>query len=476
MISVGEMSNKQMLAEIAILEEIKRRDNEPLKTFTPYEKQREFYRSVKKYSENCLMAGNQVGKTISEAVEVAYHLTGDYPDDWEGLRFDKAPVIWVCGETGEVIRDTSQKYLVGRPGELDDPETDYTGLIPRRKIKHAQKAKNSNNLLDYLVVKHSTGKPAYCFFKAYAKGRQKFQGETIDLIWFDEEPPPDIYNEGMTRTNNGQHGRRGVLTFTPLLGMSDIVFNFLQDPSKQQNVVNMTISDAGHYSEEEKEAIIAGYPEHERDARAKGIPIMGSGRVFQIAEEFIKEDRIEWIPRWWRQIAGIDFGWDHPTGAVLIYHDPDVDVIHVRSAVRAKEHTPLMFAPLIRPWGNVRFAWPHDGLQHDKGSGVQLAEQYKAVGLKMLSERATFEDGTSGVEAGIMEMSDRMKTGRLKVDSSLHEWFEEFRLYHRKDGIIQKIRDDIMSATRYAVMMLRFATRISGEFESAPEPEVEPDY
>jgi pyridoxal/pyridoxine/pyridoxamine kinase len=96
-------------------------------------------------------------------------------------------------------------------------------------------------------------------------------------------------------------------------------------------------------------------------------------------------------------------------------------------------------------------------LQHDKGSGDQLAAQYRSQGLKMLPQRATFEDGTSGVEAGIAEMFDRMQTDRLKVFSNLNDWWEEFRTYHRKDGLIVKQNDDLMAATRYAVMMRRCA-------------------
>jgi hypothetical protein len=75
----------------------------------------------------------------------------------------------------------------------------------------------------------------------------------------------------------------------------------------------------------------------------------------------------------------------------------------------------------------------------------------------MLPERATFEDGSSGVEAGLMEMLDRMQTGRLKVFRHLEDWWQEFRLYHRKDGRVVKESDDVISAVRYAVMARRFA-------------------
>ena len=75
----------------------------------------------------------------------------------------------------------------------------------------------------------------------------------------------------------------------------------------------------------------------------------------------------------------------------------------------------------------------------------------------MLDGHAQFADGSTGVEAGILHVLDRMKTGRFKVAEHLHEWWEEFRLYHRKNGLIVKECDDLMSATRYAVMMLRYA-------------------
>jgi hypothetical protein len=75
----------------------------------------------------------------------------------------------------------------------------------------------------------------------------------------------------------------------------------------------------------------------------------------------------------------------------------------------------------------------------------------------MLFQHAQFEDGSVSVEAGLMDMLTRMESGRFKVFRLLTDWFEEFRLYHRKDGKVHKEGDDLMSATRYAVMMLRFA-------------------
>ena len=125
---------------------------------------------------------------------------------------------------------------------------------------------------------------------------------------------------------------------------------------------------------------------------------------------------------------------------------------------RERQATPPIHAAAIKPWGAwIPVAWPHDGLQHDKSSGLQLKDQYATHGLNMWQEHATHDAGGFGIEAGISEMLERMQTGRFKVFSTLNEWFEEFRLYHRKEGLIVKLADDILSATRIAVMMKRYA-------------------
>lgn len=104
-----------------------------------------------------------------------------------------------------------------------------------------------------------------------------------------------------------------------------------------------------------------------------------------------------------------------------------------------------------------------------------MAKQYTEAGLNMLPTHAQFPDGSVSVEAGIMEMLDRMQTGRFKVFEHLNEWFEEFRLYHRKDGAIVKLRDDLMSATRYAMMMLREAVVDPASFKAVKAATVQSD-
>ena len=436
--------------EAVIAKELERRVSQRrLTDYRPYPKQREFHEAGASFRQRLLMAANQVGKTWAAGFELAMHATGEYPDWWRGRRWDRAIVGWAAGVTGESTRDNPQRILLGRPGAWG------TGAIPKSALLDTSSSRGLADAVDTIQVRHVSGDISSIQLKSYEKGREKWQGETLDFVWFDEEPPEDIYTEGLTRTN--ATSGMTLVTFTPLLGMTNVVSRFLLEKPPGTHVTTMTIEDAEHYTNEQRQTIIASYPEHERKARTQGIPQLGSGRVFPIDEDELRCEPFA-IPSDWPQLAALDFGWDHPSAAVKLAWDRDSDCIYVTACHRAKQQTPVLFAGAVKPWGAwLPWAWPHDGLQHDKGSGIQLAAQYRSQGLRMLGVHAQFEDGSNGLEAGIAEMLDRMQTGRLKVFAHLADWWEEFRLYHRKEGLIVKERDDILSATRYGVMMRRFA-------------------
>lgn len=226
-----------------------------------------------------------------------------------------------------------------------------------------------------------------------------------------------------------------------------------------RHVTFMTIDDAEHYTLEQRAAIVAAYPEHEREARAKGIPVLGSGRIFPIAEQLIACEPFR-LPRYWPRLGALDFGWDHPSAAVELAWDTEADVVYISKAARASQQTPAMQVLALKPWGDwLPWAWPRDGRRETlEGAGAALAKQYAAHGLNMLSGHARFADGSVSVEAGLMDMLDRMQSGRFKVFSTLLPWFEEFRLFHRKDGKVVKLRDDLMAATRYRKLTLAYVS------------------
>lgn len=447
-------------ALVAVLNELKRRqDRKKLHTYKPYLKQQEFHAHSAMYRERLFMAGNQSGKTWSSSYEIAMHLTGKYPDWWTGKRWARGVIGWALGESMESTRDTLQRLVMGRPNEWG------TGTIPADDIIDIKRAQGIADSIDTVYIRHVSGGTSRLYFKSYEKGRSKLQGETIDFAAMDEEPPLEIYTEVLTRTN----ATKGIvwITFTPLLGMSTVVKRFLNESNPDRITTTMTIRDVEHYTPEEVERIEASYPLHEREARANGTPMLGSGQVFPVLESSIMCDAFP-LPDVWPRIAGIDFGWDHPTAQIWAAWDRDNDIFYVYDAATARNQTPKQISPDILTRGEwVPMAWPHDGLQHDKGSGDQLAQLYRDEGVNMLHERAQYpptgdEEGAKvsrfSVEVGILDMLTAMQTGHFKVFSHLLAWFAEFRLYHRKDGKIVKLEDDLMSATRYARMMIRYAT------------------
>lgn len=210
-------------------EQAKRAARNRLAAYRPYTKQANFHAAGVKFRERLFMAGNQLGKTWAGGCEWAMHMTGRYPDWWIGRRFAKPVKFWAAGVTAESTRDNPQRILLGPP----QIQSDWgTGTIPADCIIDTTSARGTADAIDSIVVQHVSGGKSTVVFKAFEKGRAKWQGETLDGVWFDEEPPLDIYTEGLTRTNatNGAV----IVTFTPLLGMSEVVRMFLSEEQAKE--------------------------------------------------------------------------------------------------------------------------------------------------------------------------------------------------------------------------------------------------
>jgi phage terminase large subunit-like protein len=432
------------------LQELLERDKAVL--YRPYPKQREFHNLL--IQQRLISAGNQLGKTLAGAAEATFHLTGVYPAWWKGKQFKHPIRMWVGGVSGELIRDGSQRKLLG------DPEG--TGLIPAHRLIKTTPSRGVAGLRDTGYVRWGTNPKDFSTFtfKSYEQGEMKWQTETTHVIWLDEEPPEEIFNECMARIS----AAKGILymTFTPLLGMTGVVRAFFEGGNPQRAIVMMGIEDVEHFTDEERAIVAANYPEHEREARLHGIPKLGSGAVFPIAEERIKVPAFE-VPVHWAQLVAMDFGISHPTAIVRLAHDTENDIVYVIDAWRLSNVDVAIVSDSItsRIEREIPVAYPHDGDNREKGSGETLAQLYRQKGVNMLPESVRFEDGGRSVEVGISIMLNRMNSGRFKVFSHLVDWFSEYRQYHRKDGVIHKEFEDLMSATRYGIMGLRYATKLS---------------
>lgn len=476
-----------------------------------YDKQRAFFALGREKIERMLNAGNRLGKSEGGAGEMTYHLTGKYPDDWPGRRWSRPVVAWACGLTGQKTMEISQGKLCGDAsiaGSLG------TGFIPREDIVDTTLGRGTTGAFASIVVQHYApdGKGGWIKdgvsklqFKAYEQGWQKMQGEGVDIIWLDEEPDDfKIYTECRARLMDT--GGMMYITFTPLNGETELYKSFQGvDPTAPaedklafagKGFVNMTGEDVlaepgNHFflSALEKakqlgielsndqaqaaaraayDADINSFPVHERASRRSGRPIFGSGAVFAIPRDTVEIAPFVDVPGIFRSGWGVDFGgmggsshkFSHPFGAVLGHWDPLTDIIYIQHALRLRNVTPMHHAAAMKlVCAAAPVFWPHDGHRAVNGNENETTQGlYKAQGLRMWMEHATFKHtGKTGysTETGILEMHQRMTTGRLKVCSNLLEWWEEFIAYHRDErGELVKVADDLMSATRILCMML----------------------
>jgi phage terminase large subunit-like protein len=205
-------------------EQYRRRERVRLDRYRPYPKQSEFHAAGAGNRERLFMAGNRCGKTLSGSAEMAMHLSGRYPSWWVGKRFARPVRTWASGITKESTRDVVQDKLIGPPQRSQDWGT---GLIPASVIGEISMARGVADAIDTVSVRHVSGAWSSLQFKSYERGREKWQGTALEVVWFDEEPSVDIYIEGLTRTN--ETGGIVYLTFTPLNGMSEVVDAFLRE-------------------------------------------------------------------------------------------------------------------------------------------------------------------------------------------------------------------------------------------------------
>lgn len=226
------MDRAEKLELIQLMEEKERRarlrkldqmypDTGPLRREL-YAKHLQFFKAGAIHQERAAIAGNRCGKTVLSTYETALHLTGQYPNWWDGFRFDHPVDWWAAGDTSETTRDILQLELMG-------PKGDYgTGMIPKAAIVGDPTGRRGvPEAIDTVRIQHVSGGVSTLGFKSYDQGREKFQGTKKHGISLDEEPDEKIYFECMARlmTTSGLM----ICTFTPLRGMSAIVFRYLPE-------------------------------------------------------------------------------------------------------------------------------------------------------------------------------------------------------------------------------------------------------
>ena len=191
------------------------------------------------------------------------------------------------------------------------------GMIPKHLIGEIKFRPNTNGCLDYANVEASANwnvEPNRS--QDVHQGRSAFEGTERDVVWGDEEMPLDIYSECLTRTATTD-GRIS-LTFTPLEGDSvgGAVLGKGRLPClKFKALISASWDDVPHLTAEMKDELLSAYPEHERDARTKGIPQLGSGLIYPVPDELITCEPFP-IPKHWPRFGRDGLRMGSPTSVV----------------------------------------------------------------------------------------------------------------------------------------------------------------
>lgn len=206
-----------------------------------------------------------------------------------------------------------------------------------------------------------------------------------------------------------------------------------------------TWDDAPHLSREDKDELWESIPIHQRDARSRGIPQLGSGAIYPVVEQDITVRPFD-LPVYWPRVFGMDVGWNC-TAAVWGAWDRQSNIVYLYSEYKAGSAEPSIHADAIRS----RAKWIPgviDPASRGRGQkdGDDLFSLYQQLGLNI-----TAADNT--VESGIYQVWQRLSSARLKVFDTLNSWLGEYRIYRRDEkGRIVKEHDHLMDATRYLIV------------------------
>lgn len=420
--------------------------------YEPHLKQKQFHDLGKTARERLFLAGNRTGKTYGGAIEVCMHLSGVYPEDWSGYRFDKPIIAWAIGVSNETVRSTLQQYYIG------DPKAETPGGLAPAIILSTTMRRGLADAVDTVRVRHSSGGQSILCFKSYQQGREALQGARVDLIHCDEEPPHSLYMELLMRlmsVDGVSDPGMMMITATPLLGMTNTILRFTnEDEAREGEALNgrgfvqAGWNDNPYLQDAEKQQLRKSMAPHELEAREKGIPSLGSGMVYPVAESAITCNPFE-IPEFWPRVYGLDFGWTAPTAALFGAHDRDNDVIYFYGEYALAELTPQQHASNLLKLGAdwIPGVFDPSGLQSSIKDGDKLAQVYHDVGLIYLYK------ADNAKEAGIAKTLTRMQNGQLKLFNTLSQTLKELRIYGRdENGIVRKGNDHLMDCMRYVVM------------------------
>ena len=310
---------------VRLKKEIKKRKNDLLSRYNTgeivHKKQVAFHKCQKR--NRWVFGGNRTGKTECGAVEVVFLARGNHP-----YRQNRKNISgWVVSLSRQVQRDVAQekilKYL-------------KKSWIEKIVMQEGRKDSPEAGVIDFILVKNVFGGVSKIGFRSCDQGREKFQGASLDFVWFDEEPPYDIYRECQMRVVDKKGEIFG--TMTPLKGLTWVYNEIFLNESGNKEVWHEQIEweDNPFLSKEEIEILNSSLSEQELEARRFGRFVNSEGLVYSEFDENVNVIEPFSFPKEWQDNISIDPGLNNPLSAHWYIRDFDGNVYVVAEHFEAK--------------------------------------------------------------------------------------------------------------------------------------------
>ena len=409
-------------------------------------KQIAFHKCQKK--NRWVFGGNRSGKTECGAVESVYMARGIHP-----FRENRKDVFgWVVSLSTQVQRDVAQakilRYL--NPSWIED----ITMLSGRKESP-------LYGVIDQIRIKNVFGGISVIGFKSCDQGREKFQGSSLDFVWFDEEPPKDVYDECRMRVLDKKGDIFG--TMTPLKGLTfvyeDIYLN--KNNSKEVWYEFMEWGDNPYLDKEEVEALSDTLSDDVLESRRYGRFKNASGLVYPEFDENVHVIEPFKVPKDWQDLISIDPGLNNPLSAHWYAVDYDGNVYVVAEHFEAKKDVAYHSDKIKRISENLN--WKKDNFNRYVALIDSAANQRTLASIKSVTE--LFLDYGIMVNpnvdkdlfSGIQRVKEylKIKDGkpRIYIFKNCVNLIRELKSYRWGEGDVPKKTDDhCLDELRYYLM------------------------